>query len=111
MLIGSAGGEKDIAHRSFSCMFYQPVEQAPSRGAQLLAYGYGTLDGTRRRGCPLPLACRRLRFRPNWGNGELNRSRGSGSTPTAWRLVSAQRADIDRYQYTPIFACGGCRRR
>lgn len=35
----------------FSTIFYQPAAQAPSRGVRLLAYGYGSLDTKRRRGC------------------------------------------------------------
>jgi predicted N-acyltransferase len=53
MLIGSAYGEPDAGYGYFSCMFYQPVELAPARGVKLLAYGYGTLDAKRRRGCQL----------------------------------------------------------
>jgi hypothetical protein len=53
MLIGSDYEEPDAAFGYFSCMFYQPIEQAPQRGVSLLAYGYGTLDAKRRRGCQL----------------------------------------------------------
>lgn len=53
MLIGSVYDDPDAAYGYFSCMFYQPVAQAPARGVRLLAYGYGTLDAKRRRGCQL----------------------------------------------------------
>jgi uncharacterized protein len=53
MLAGSAYGDPDAAYGYFSSMFYQPAAQAPARGVQLLAYGYGTLDAKRRRGCRL----------------------------------------------------------
>jgi uncharacterized protein len=53
MLIGSDYDETDAAYGYFSCMFYQPIEQAVQRGVKLLAYGYGTLDAKRRRGCQL----------------------------------------------------------
>ena len=53
MLIGTAYGQPNASYGYFSCMFYQPIEAAPARGVQLLAYGYGTLDAKRRRGCQL----------------------------------------------------------
>jgi uncharacterized protein len=53
MLIGSAYGEPNAEYGYFSCMFYQPIELAPARGVELLAYGYGSLDAKRRRGCVL----------------------------------------------------------
>lgn len=53
MLIGSAYGDPDAVYGYFSCMFYQPARQAPARGVRLLAYGYGSLDAKRRRGCQL----------------------------------------------------------
>lgn len=53
MLIGSDYDSPDAGYGYFSCMFYQPAELAPARGVNLLAYGYGTLDAKRRRGCQL----------------------------------------------------------
>lgn len=53
MLTGSTYGDPDASYGYFSCMFYQPVECAPARGVEVLAYGYGTLDAKRRRGCQL----------------------------------------------------------
>lgn len=53
MLIGSDYREADAAYGYFSCMFYQPIAQAPTRGVRLIAYGYGSLDAKRRRGCQL----------------------------------------------------------
>jgi hypothetical protein len=53
MLIGSDYSCPDAGYGYFSCMFYQPAELAPARGVQLLAYGYGSLDAKRRRGCQL----------------------------------------------------------
>lgn len=53
MLTGSAYGEPDVGYSYFSVMFYQPAEVAPELGVELLAYGYGTLDAKRRRGCAL----------------------------------------------------------
>lgn len=53
MLIGSDYGDPDAAYGYFSCMFFQPIEQSPARGVRLLAYGYGSLDAKRRRGCQL----------------------------------------------------------
>ncbi|PRY38868.1 GNAT family N-acetyltransferase [Umezawaea tangerina] len=63
MLIGSDYSEPDASYGYFSCMFYQPIELAPARGVELLAYGYGTLDAKRRRGCQLsPYYTADLRF-------------------------------------------------
>lgn len=53
MLIGTDYREQDAAYGYFSCMFYQPATMAPTRGVNLIAYGYGTLDAKRRRGCQL----------------------------------------------------------
>jgi hypothetical protein len=53
MLIGSVYDDPTATYGYFSCMFYQPVELAPARGVELLAYGYGSLDAKRRRGCQL----------------------------------------------------------
>lgn len=53
MLIGSAYGHPHAEYGYFSCMFYQPIELAPRQGVTLLAYGYGSLDAKRRRGCQL----------------------------------------------------------
>lgn len=53
MLIGSAYGDPEAPYGYFSTMFYQPAATAPARGIDLLAYGYGTLDAKRRRGCEL----------------------------------------------------------
>jgi hypothetical protein len=53
MLIGSDYGDSNAGYGYFSCMFYQPIELAPARGVELLAYGYGSLDAKRRRGCLL----------------------------------------------------------
>ena len=64
MLTGSAYGDPDAAYGYFSTMFYQPAEQAPARGVELVAYGYGTLDAKRRRGCRLsPYYAAELRLR------------------------------------------------
>lgn len=63
MLIGSTYRDPDAAYGYFSCMFYQPIEQASARGVALLAYGYGSLDAKRRRGCQLfPYYAAELRF-------------------------------------------------
>jgi hypothetical protein len=65
MLIGSDYTHPDAAYGYFSCMFYQPVALAPARGVELLAYGYGTLDAKRRRGCHLyPYYAAELRLQP-----------------------------------------------
>lgn len=53
MLIGSVYDDPAAEYGYFSCMFYQPIELAPARGVELLAYGYGSLDAKRRRGCRL----------------------------------------------------------
>jgi uncharacterized protein len=53
MLIGSVYDDPDASYGYFSAMFYQPAEQAARRGVRLLAYGYGSLDAKRRRGCQL----------------------------------------------------------
>jgi predicted N-acyltransferase len=65
MLIGSDYDSPDAGYGYFSCMFYQPAELAPARGVNLLAYGYGTLDAKRRRGCQLsPYHAASVRLRP-----------------------------------------------
>lgn len=53
MLTGTDYGHPNASYGYFSAMFYQPIEQAPTRGVELLAYGYGTLDAKRRRGAQL----------------------------------------------------------
>jgi len=53
MLLGSDYRSPEAAYGYFSALFYQPIALAPELGVELLAYGYGTLDAKRRRGCQL----------------------------------------------------------